>query len=81
MTTPTYTELVAAHHAAETARIALAAELDDTRRALYRAEQHIRLPHLAPVLALVQGSTREEFIANANALDAALTAARAQHRA
>ena len=81
MTTPTYTELVAAHHAAETARIALAAELDDTRRALYRAEQQSCTRTGPPSSPLVQGSTREEFIANANALDAALTAARAQHRA
>jgi len=76
MPTPTYTELAAAHHAAETARIALAAELDDTRRALWKAETRIRLPHLAPVLSLVQGTTREEYAANADALDAALTAAR-----
>ena len=78
MTVPTYAELRDLHHAAETSRIALAAELDDTRRDLYRAETHIRLPHLAPVLSLVQGSTRAEFAASADALDAALTAARAR---
>lgn len=76
MPTPAYAELLTAHHAAEAARLALAAELKTTQGELYRERTLRRLPHLAPVISLVHGDTEEEYTARADELDAALTAAR-----
>lgn len=76
MKTPTYAELLAAQHAAETARLALAAELRTTQAALYRERTLRRFPHLEPVIDLVTGDTEEAYAARADELDAALTAAR-----
>lgn len=79
MKTPTYPELLAAHHAAETERLRLAALLKTTQGELWRERTMRRLPHLTPVISLVTGETEEEYAARADELDAALTAARAPH--
>ncbi|MGM7671913.1 hypothetical protein [Microbacterium sp. A93] len=80
MSNPTYAELLAAHHAAETARLALAAELTETRRSLWRSQTIIRLPHLAPVIDFIKGSTADDYAANADELNAALAAARSPRK-
>lgn len=75
MTTPTYSDLLAAHHAAETERIRLAAELKTTQTDLWRLRTLRRLPHLEPAIDLVSGATEDEFAARADELVAALAAA------
>lgn len=80
MKNPTYSELLAAHHAAETARLSLAAELKTTQAALYRERTLRRLPHLEPVISLVTGDTEDEYAAHADELDAALAAARSPRK-
>ncbi|MBO3664791.1 hypothetical protein [Microbacterium stercoris] len=69
-------DLNAALRTAEAARMALASELEATRRELWRARTELRLPHLAPVLDMIQGKTEDEFGAYADELDAALKKAR-----
>jgi len=69
-----------AHHVAETERLALAAELKRVRGELYREQTLRRLPHLDPVITLVSGATAEEFAASADALDAAIKAARSPRK-
>ncbi|MEU4015817.1 hypothetical protein AB0E56_11185 [Microbacterium sp. NPDC028030] len=65
-------DLPAAQHAAQTARIALAA----TQRELWRERTLRRLPHLEPVIGLVSGDSEKAYASRADELDAALTAAR-----
>ena len=76
MPRPSYAELRDMHHAAETERVRLAATLKTTQAALWRERTIRRLPRLAPVISLVTGETEEAYSANADALDAALEAAR-----
>lgn len=79
MASPTYAELRDMHHAAETARLALAAELATTQAALWRARTLIRLPHMSPVIDFIRGRTEDEYAANADTLDAAIREHRTRH--
>lgn len=81
MPNPTYSELRDMHHAAETARLDLAAQLQTTQAALWRAHTLIRLPHMRPVIDFIKGSTEDEYATNADELDTAIREHRAQHHA